>query len=75
MSLILIDTDWIIDALNGQQSALAKLEELAPGGLAVSVIAYGELYQGAYYARDPTTALPCWAISSPERTCCRSPSR
>jgi transposase-like protein len=26
--------------------------ELLPSGLAVSIITYGELYEGAYYAQD-----------------------
>ncbi len=57
MSRILVDTDWIIDALNGQRPALATLDELAADGLLVSTISYGELYQGAHYARDPAPAL------------------
>jgi predicted nucleic acid-binding protein len=31
--------------------------ELAPAGLAVSIITYGELYEGAAFARDPEPAL------------------
>lgn len=57
MSLILIDTDWIIDALNRFGSALETLESLAPDGLAVSVVTFGELYQGAHYAQSPLIAL------------------
>lgn len=33
------------------------LLELAPSGLALSIITYGELYEGAYYGRDPDFAL------------------
>ncbi|MGH2562808.1 MAG: type II toxin-antitoxin system VapC family toxin [Thermomicrobiales bacterium] len=57
MSRILIDTDWIIDVLHGQVAAVEKLNELEPRGLAVSLISYGELYQGAYYARNRDEAL------------------
>ena len=57
MSLYLLDTDWIVDVLHGQESATQTLLELAPSGLAVSIIAYGELYEGAYYSRQPETAL------------------
>lgn len=57
MNLYLVDTDWIIDALHGQAAAVATLVDLAPQGLAVSVISYGELYEGAYYAREPQVAL------------------
>jgi hypothetical protein len=31
--------------------------ELAPAGLALSIITYGELYEGAYYSRNPEAAL------------------
>jgi tRNA(fMet)-specific endonuclease VapC len=57
MSLYLIDTDWIIDSLHGQHVATQTLLDLAPDGLAVSLISYGERYQGAYYANDPRAAL------------------
>lgn len=57
MSEYLIDTDWIIQVLHGNVEATQTLEDLAVRGLAVSLITYGELYQGAYYARDPEQAL------------------
>lgn len=57
MSLYLLDTDWIVDVLNGQEAATKTLVELAPHGLALSLISYGELYEGAYFSRDPETAL------------------
>lgn len=57
MSKYLVDTDWIVDVLKGQPSATKTLLDLAPRGLAVSMISYGELYEGAYYARDPSSAL------------------
>ena len=53
----LVDTDWIVDALHDLPAAVQTLLELAPQGLAVSLISYGELFEGAYYARDPQTAL------------------
>ncbi len=49
----LIDTDLIIDGLHGAASALALLEELAPSGLALSILSLGELYEGAYHTPDP----------------------
>jgi tRNA(fMet)-specific endonuclease VapC len=52
----LVDTDWIVDVLHGNQNASETLVELTPQGLAVSVISYGELFEGAYYAQDRTTA-------------------
>lgn len=54
--MILVDTDWVIDALNGERSALLTLHELAPEGLAPSVVSYGELYQGATYGRESVSA-------------------
>ncbi len=49
----LIDTDLIIDGLHGVASALTLLEDLAPSGLAVSILSLGELYEGAYHTLDP----------------------
>jgi tRNA(fMet)-specific endonuclease VapC len=49
----LIDTDWVIDHLNQVESVTARLHELAPEGLALSVVSLGELYEGVYYSRDP----------------------
>ena len=57
MTGYLVDTDWIIDALHGQHDALQTLVTINPKGVAVSVVSYGELYHGAYYASDPATAL------------------
>jgi tRNA(fMet)-specific endonuclease VapC len=49
----LIDTDWVIDHLNEVESVTQRLHELAPEGLALSVVSLGELYEGVYYSRDP----------------------
>ena len=57
MTLYLLDTDWIVDVLHGQETATHTLLELAPFGLSLSIISYGELYEGAYYSRDPEPAL------------------
>jgi tRNA(fMet)-specific endonuclease VapC len=57
MSQYLVDTDWIVDVLHGQEQATQTLLELAASGLALSMMTYGELYEGAYYARDPESAL------------------
>jgi tRNA(fMet)-specific endonuclease VapC len=53
MNRYLLDTDWIVDVLNGQEKAIHTVLELAPAGLAVSIISYGELYEGAAFAHDP----------------------
>ena len=57
MTAYLLDTDWIVDALHGLERAVQTLIALAPQGLAISLITYAELYQGAYYARDSAAAL------------------
>jgi tRNA(fMet)-specific endonuclease VapC len=49
----LIDTDWIIDHLKGDERVAKKLEELASEGVAMSVISLAEIYEGVYYSRDP----------------------
>ena len=48
----LIVTDWVIDHFNRVEEITKKLEELAPEGLALSVISLAELYEGVYYSRD-----------------------
>lgn len=57
MTAYLIDTDWIIDCLYGRTDAVETLLELSADGLAVGLMTYGELYQGAFYARTPELAL------------------
>jgi predicted nucleic acid-binding protein len=51
----LIDTDWVIDHLNHIERVMRRLEELAPAGLALSIISLAELYEGVYYSRDPVS--------------------
>jgi predicted nucleic acid-binding protein len=57
MNHYLLDTDWVVDILNGQEKAIHTAVELASSGLAISIISYGELYEGAAFARDPQPAL------------------
>lgn len=57
MSEYLLDSDWAIDVLNGRTTAIELLLRLEPSGIALSVISYGEIYQGAYYGRNPEDAL------------------
>jgi len=49
----LVDTDWVIDHLHNVKKVVKKLEELAPEGLALSIISLAELYEGVYYSTDP----------------------
>jgi hypothetical protein len=36
----LVDTDWVIDHLNGDQAATNLLSSLVPQGIAISIITY-----------------------------------
>lgn len=49
----LIDTDWVVDHLRQEEEITRKLEELAPQGLALSIVSLAELYEGVYYSRNP----------------------
>ncbi len=61
MTRYLLDTDRIIDALHGIAEATDMLATLAVTGVAVSLISYGELYEGAYYSRDQVAGLAALA--------------
>ena len=50
----LIDTDWVIHYLNGNEKIVEKLTSFKKKRLAISVISLAELYEGVYYSRDPT---------------------
>jgi tRNA(fMet)-specific endonuclease VapC len=52
----LVDSDWVADALKGQQAAASLLAHLSPSGLAISLITYGEIYEGIYYGANPRAA-------------------
>ncbi len=49
----LIDTDWVIDHFNGVTHVSRRLKELQPQGLGLSVVSAAELWEGAYFSRDP----------------------
>jgi tRNA(fMet)-specific endonuclease VapC len=53
----LIDSDWIIDATAGVGSAVASLNHWSIDGLAVSVVAVAELYEGVHATADPTANM------------------
>ena len=53
----LVDTDWIIDALADVPSAVEPLDRLSADGLAVSIISFGELFEGAYGFPNPEVHL------------------
>jgi tRNA(fMet)-specific endonuclease VapC len=49
----LVDSDIVVDWLQQQAPAVALLSALAPDGIAISLISYGEIYEGVYFGRDP----------------------
>jgi predicted nucleic acid-binding protein len=53
----LIDTSYVVDALHAHEPEASTLRQLAREGMAISLITYGELYEGAYYAHHRDEAL------------------
>ena len=53
----LVDADWLIDAAIGRPQAQHLLERLSDEGLAVSIIAVAEVYEGAFGTPDPQATL------------------
>jgi tRNA(fMet)-specific endonuclease VapC len=53
----LSDSDVLIDALNGRESALDILERHSNDFIAVSTISLGEIFDGAIGSRDPERHL------------------
>ncbi len=49
----LVDTDYVADWLKGRPEAVTLLRTLEPKGLAISLITYGEIYDGIYYGSNP----------------------
>src|SRR5581483_11466539 len=53
----LVDTDWIINGLKGQERALTTLSRLAPQGVAVSIVTAAEVYEAAFNTTNPQAHL------------------
>ena len=49
----LVDSDWLVDALIGIPAAVDLLDRLSAEGTGVSIVSYGELFEGAVGAPDP----------------------
>ena len=60
----LIDSDWLIDAVGGIPVAVSTLARLSPEGLAVSIIAVAEVYEGAFGLPDPEVTLRLYESSA-----------
>src|SRR3954447_17997692 len=48
----LVDSDYVADYLRGRSPAVDVLAQLAPEGLAISLITYGEIYEGIYFGTN-----------------------
>jgi predicted nucleic acid-binding protein len=49
----LVDTDRLLDFLKGRADAVRLFASLASDGLAMSLMTYGEIYDGIYRSADP----------------------
>lgn len=52
----LLDTDWVIDHLNGIPAATQRIKALKVHGLALSIISVAELWEGVHFSSDPTSS-------------------
>ncbi len=48
----LVDSDWVAEYLKGRQRAVQVLSALSEQGLAISLITFGEIYEGIYYGQN-----------------------
>lgn len=53
----LADTDVLIDAFGGVPSVVRTLDELANQGVGISIVSYGELFEGAFGSPEPERVL------------------
>ena len=53
----LVDSDVLVDGLTGMPAALDLFARLRQQGLAVSIVSYGEVFEGAFKASDPHERL------------------
>ena len=50
----LIDTDWIIEALNGKPNATRVFKEIPPEDIGICWASIGEVYEGAFGRSHPS---------------------
>jgi len=53
----LVDSDYLVDALVGIPSATILIEGLAGDGVGISIVSYGEVFEGAFSDTDPKPRL------------------
>ena len=56
----LVDSDWLIDATGGKPAATDLIAQLSADGLAVSIIAVAEVYEGAFGVSHPAAMLAAY---------------
>jgi tRNA(fMet)-specific endonuclease VapC len=49
----LVDSDYVADYLGARPHAIQLLSSFAKDDLAISLITYGEIYEGIHFGRDP----------------------
>ena len=49
----LLDTDWVVHCLHGVTRVTARLDELMPEGVGLSIVSMAELYQGVFFSTEP----------------------
>ena len=53
----LVDTDWVINYLRGEQQTVDLLRNLYEKGLAISVITFSEIYEGIFFFENRKKTL------------------
>ena len=49
----LVDSDYVADYLGAHPAAIKLLSSFAKDDLSISLITYGEIYEGIHFGRDP----------------------
>jgi predicted nucleic acid-binding protein len=49
----LVDSDYVADYLGAHPHAIQLLSSFAKDDLSISLITYGEIYEGIHFGRDP----------------------
>jgi len=49
----LVDSDCVADYLGARPNAIQLLSSFAKDDLSISIITYGEIYEGIHFGRDP----------------------
>lgn len=54
---VIVDTDVLIDAINGRSSAVQALRDLAGQHIAISIVTVAEIFDGAFHTNNPQLHL------------------